>query len=59
MSDNENAKLQAEASAVTQPSVASGLGFPMDRVEVSAEPTGWIGRKVEQESGNVSRGTSK
>lgn len=59
MSEQKNAELQSETSAVTKPSLAAGLGFPMDRKEASAEPTGWIVRKVEEESGNVSRGTSK
>jgi len=33
--------LDAEKSAVTRPSVVAGLGFPADRDEQSAEPTGW------------------
>jgi hypothetical protein len=33
---------QAEQSSVTKPTVVSGLGYPADRKEVSADPTGWM-----------------
>jgi hypothetical protein len=31
-----------EDTSVTEATVVSGLGYPADRKEVSAEPTGWI-----------------
>ena len=38
---DERQHLASEAGATTPPSVYSGLGYPMDRKEVSPEPTGW------------------
>ena len=32
----------AEESAVTKPSVVSGLGYPNGREESSPQPTGWL-----------------
>ena len=58
MIESKNTEIQSESSAVTPPTVAPGLGFPADRIEVSPEPTGWLGLKQDEESGNVSRGTS-
>ncbi|MFM6963230.1 MAG: hypothetical protein ACKOWJ_03020 [Micrococcales bacterium] len=37
----ENSKPQADKDSVTQPTVVSGLGFPLGRNEESPEPTGW------------------
>jgi hypothetical protein len=37
----DSSKPQAEKDAVTPPSIAQGLGFPLDRKETSPEPTGW------------------
>ena len=48
---------QAELSAVTAPTVLKGLGYPMNREEISPEPTGWIHSEVEIEK--VSRETSR
>lgn len=31
-----------EDTSVTEATVVSGLGYPADRKEASAEPTGWI-----------------
>jgi hypothetical protein len=41
MTDNENPQTEAERTAVTQPTVVSGHGYPANRVEVSPSPTGW------------------
>jgi hypothetical protein len=41
MKDNENPQTEAERTAVTQPTVVSGHGYPANRVEVSPSPTGW------------------
>jgi hypothetical protein len=47
----------AEATSVTKPSVAAGLGYPNDRKESSPHPTGWL---VENpEITEVSRETSR
>lgn len=59
MSENTNPVHQSDETAVTGPTVAPGLGYPADRIEISPEPTGWIAQQVIEESGNVSRGTSK
>ena len=40
----------AESSAVTAPTVVSGLGYPADRKEVSPEPTGWNASDVSRET---------
>lgn len=32
----------AEATAITKPSVVSGLGYPNGREESSPHPTGWL-----------------
>ena len=32
----------AADSAVTRPTVSKALGFPVERVETSQEPTGWL-----------------
>jgi hypothetical protein len=32
----------AEESAVTKPTVVSGLGYPNGREESSPQPTGWL-----------------
>ncbi len=42
MSDTKNSMPESEATAVTPPTVAPGLGYPADRVVTSPEPTGWI-----------------
>ncbi len=41
MSDTKNPMPELEATAVTPPTVAPGLGYPADRVVASPEPTGW------------------
>ena len=41
MTNNENPQTEAERTAVTQPTVVSGHGYPADRAEVSPSPTGW------------------
>ena len=41
MTEQNSATSAAEASAVTAPTVVSGLGYPADRSETSPEPTGW------------------
>lgn len=41
LTEQNSATSAAEASAVTAPTVVSGLGYPADRIETSPEPTGW------------------
>jgi hypothetical protein len=41
MTDAKNKPLASEASSVTPPTVAPGLGYPADRVTTSPSPTGW------------------
>jgi hypothetical protein len=48
----------AETSADTQATVREGLGYPNDRKETSAEPTGWPGLDTANFE-HVSRETSE
>ena len=48
----------AEATAETQATVREGLGYPNDRRETSAEPTGWQGLDTANIE-HVSRETSE
>jgi hypothetical protein len=41
LTEHKSALPAAEISAVTAPTVVSGLGYPADRIETSPEPTGW------------------
>ena len=41
MTNNENPQTEAERTAVTQPTVVSGHGYPANRDETSPAPTGW------------------
>jgi len=41
MTNNDNPQTEAERTAVTQPTVVSGHGYPANRAEVSPSPTGW------------------
>jgi hypothetical protein len=41
LTEQNSATSAAESSAVTAPTVVSGLGYPADRNETSPEPTGW------------------
>ena len=41
MTNNENPQTEAERTAVTQPTVVPGHGYPADRLETSPSPTGW------------------
>jgi len=41
LTEQNSATSAAEVSAVTAPTVVSGLGYPADRKESSPEPTGW------------------
>lgn len=50
MTEQNSAISAAEASAVTAPSVVSGLGYPADRIETSPEPTGWLQQNVSRET---------
>lgn len=52
-------QIEAETSAVTAATVAPGLGFPADRIEVSPAPTGWQHTINSGEFANVSRETSR
>jgi len=47
MTDAKNQPLASEASSVTPPTVAPGLGYPADRVTTSPAPTGWQALKGE------------
>ena len=38
---NKNLASPAESTAVTKPTVVSGLGYPNGREEVSPSPVGW------------------
>lgn len=42
LTEPNSATSAAESSAVTAPTAVAGLGYPADRKETSAEPTGWI-----------------
>lgn len=44
-------------SSVTEATVVSGLGYPMDRKEQTAEATGWFGLSEAEDIVNVSRET--
>jgi hypothetical protein len=52
-------QIQAEATAVTAPTVVPDLGFPADRVETSPAPTGWQHTISTGDFVNVSRETSR
>jgi len=41
MTNDDNPQTEAERTAVTQPTVVSGHGYPANRSEVSPSPTGW------------------
>ena len=49
----------AESTVVTKATVAPGLGYPADRIEVSPAPTGWQHSILSGDFSNVSRETSK
>ena len=51
----------AEATAVTKPTVVSGLGYPNGRDETSPSPTGWQAQTTETTiiEKQVSRETSR
>jgi hypothetical protein len=49
----------AEATAVTTATVVPGLGYPANRLEVSAEPTGWQHSIETFDVSHVSRETSR
>lgn len=42
----ENMNQPADESAVTKPTVVSGMGYPNNREEVSPSPIGWQGLKT-------------
>ena len=49
----------AEATAVTGATVVPGLGYPSNRLEVSAQPTGWQHSVETVDVSHVSRETSR
>jgi hypothetical protein len=52
----DNMNQPADESAVTKPTVVSGMGYPNNREEVSPTPIGWQGLNNENLT-NVSRET--
>jgi hypothetical protein len=50
LTEQKSATSAAEVSAVTAPTVVSGLGYPADRIETSPEPTGWLQQIVSRET---------
>jgi hypothetical protein len=50
LTEHKSALTAAEISAVTAPTVVSGLGYPADRIETSPEPTGWLQQNVSRET---------
>jgi hypothetical protein len=54
-----SSKEPAAATAVTTATVVPGLGYPANRLEVSAEPTGWQHSIETFDVTNVSRETSR
>jgi hypothetical protein len=52
----ENMNQPADDSAVTKPTVVSGMGYPNKREEVSPTPIGWQGLENDSLT-NVSRET--
>ena len=52
----ENMNQHADDSAVTKPTVVSGMGYPNNREEVSPTPIGWQGLENDNLT-NVSRET--
>jgi hypothetical protein len=50
LTEHKSALPAAEISAVTAPTVVSGLGYPADRIETSPEPTGWLQQNVSRET---------
>jgi hypothetical protein len=50
LTEQKSATSAAEVSAVTAPTVVSGLGYPADRIENSPEPTGWQQQNVSRET---------
>lgn len=46
----------ADKSAITQPTVVPGMGYPNDRVETSPTPIGWQGLET-KDIEHVSRET--
>ena len=49
----------SEVTAVTTATVVPGLGYPANRLEVSAEPTGWQHSIETFDVTHVSRETSR
>ena len=50
LTEQQSVTSAAEVSAVTAPTVVSGLGYPADRKETSPEPTGWNVSNVSRET---------
>lgn len=50
MTEQANPVTKAEETSVTAATVASGLGYPADRVESTPTPTGWLGLNVSRET---------
>jgi hypothetical protein len=50
LTEQKSATSAAEVSAVTAPTVVSGLGYPADRIETSPQPTGWLQQIVSRET---------
>ena len=50
MTDPKTTATKAEETSVTAATVASGLGYPADRLETTPTPTGWLGLNVSRET---------
>jgi hypothetical protein len=50
VTDPKTTATKAEETSVTVATVASGLGYPADRIETTPTPTGWLGLNVSRET---------
>jgi hypothetical protein len=50
VTEQETTATKAEETSVTAATVASGLGYPADRIETTPTPTGWLGANVSRET---------
>jgi len=50
VTDPKTTATKAEETSVTAATVASGLGYPADRMETTPTPTGWLAPNVSRET---------